>query len=312
MSEKKCESDSSCQSCKSSTKCSQDEKEAHEAELIEKKMGDIRYKFMVISGKGGVGKSSVAVNLAATLVNQGHTVGILDADIHGPNIPKMLGAEDQRPLAAENDGILPIAISDDLRVMSIAFFLQQNQDAVIWRGPLKHSLLKQFLGEVHWGKLDYLIIDLPPGTGDEALSTAHLIKNVDGAVVVTTPQDVALLDSRKSITFCRELKVPLIGVIENMSGMICPHCKKEIDLFKTGGGERIAGEMKVPFLGRIPLEPQIVISTDDGQPFVAAHPASKVAEAFTAVAEEWKKHLAGRIAPDKDIERRAQGAQIVS
>jgi len=263
MSKEKCESDSSCQTCSDASKCSQAEKEAHDKKIVEKKMRDIRYKFMVISGKGGVGKSSVAVNLAATLAKQGYAVGILDADIHGPNIPKMLGVEDQRPMAAE-DGMLPIAVSDNLRVMSMAFFLRQTQDAVIWRGPLKHSLLKQFLGEVHWGKLDYLIIDLPPGTGDEALSTAHLIQNVNGALVVTTPQDVALLDSRKSITFCREIKVPLIGVVENMSGMVCPHCNKKIDLFKTGGGERIADEMNVPFLGRIPLDPQMVICTDAG------------------------------------------------
>ena len=156
---------------------------------------------------------------------------------------------------------------------------------------MKHSLLKQFLGEVSWGILDYLIIDLPPGTGDEALSTAHLIKNVNGAVVVTTPQDVALLDSRKSITFCREIKVPLMGVVENMSGMVCPYCHKEINLFKKGGGERIAKEMNVPFLGRIPLEPKIVLSTDDGKPFVVSNPDSCVTQAFHNVAENWTKLL---------------------
>ena len=290
MSKDKCESDSSCQTCSDASKCSQAEKEAHDQALIEKRMGDIKYKFMVISGKGGVGKSSVAVNLAAMLASQGHEVGILDADIHGPNIPKMLGVEDRKPMAAE-DGMLPIAVSDNLRVISMAFFLRQTQDAVIWRGPLKHSLLKQFLGEVHWGKLDYLIVDLPPGTGDEALSTAHLIQNVNGALVVTTPQDVALLDSRKSITFCREVKVPLIGVVENMSGMVCPHCNKEINLFKTGGGERIAGEMKVPFLGRVPLDPEMVISNDDGKPFVTNHPESLVTRAFADVVENWKRCL---------------------
>ena len=293
MSKENCERDTSCSTCSDASKCSQAEKEAHDKKLIEKKMENVKYKFMVISGKGGVGKSSVAVNLAVTLANQGYEVGILDADIHGPNIPKMLGVEDRKPMAAE-DGMLPIAISDNLRVISIAFFLQQTQDAVIWRGPLKHSLLKQFLGEVHWGKLDYLIVDLPPGTGDEALSTAHLIQNVNGALVVTTPQDVALLDSRKSITFCREIKVPLIGVVENMSGMVCPHCNKEIGLFKTGGGERIAGEMNVAFLGRVPLDPEMVISTDDGKPFVTNYPEAKVTEAFADVVENWKKCLEGR------------------
>ncbi len=291
MGEDKCGSDGGCGTCGESAQCSQAEKEAHEAALIEKRMADIKYKFMVISGKGGVGKSSVSVNLAATLAGQGHAVGILDADIHGPNIPKMLGVEGHRPLADEADGIRPVAVSDKLQVMSIAFFLQQSRDAVICRGPLRHGVLEQFLGEVSWGKWDYLIIDLPPGTGDEALSTAHLIKNVDGAVVVTTPQEVALLDSRKSISFCREIKVPRIGVVENMSGMVCPHCREEIDLFKTGGGEQIAREMKVPFLGRVPLDPQMVVCTDEGRPFVMTHPDSPAAAAFSAVAGEWEKRL---------------------
>ena len=294
MKEEKCRSDNSCQSCSDATKCSQAEKEAHEAELIENKMNDIKYKFMVISGKGGVGKSSVSVNLAATLAAQGYKVGLLDADIHGPNIPKMLGIEDRKPLAADAEGILPIAVSDNLRVMSIGFFLQNTDDAVIWRGPMKHGVLKQFLGEVNWGSLDYLIIDLPPGTGDEALSTAHLIKNVNGALVVTTPQDVALLDSSKSITFCREIKIPIIGVVENMSGMTCPHCHKTIDLFKVGGGEKIAAQMKVAFLGRIPLEPEMVISTDSGEPYVAKSPDSAVAKAFRDVADNWIDRLQGK------------------
>jgi len=293
MSNDTCEKDSSCSTCGDSESCSQAQKEAHDQELIEKKMGKIKYKFVVLSGKGGVGKSSVAVNLAASLAQKGHKVGIVDADIHGPNIPKMLGVEEEKPLAAE-EGILPIPITDNLRVMSIGFFLRQREDAVIWRGPLKHSLLKQFFGEVQWGDLDYLIVDMPPGTGDEALSTAHLLKELNGAVIVTTPQDVALLDSRKSITFCRELKLPLIGVVENMSGMVCPHCGKEIDLFKTGGGERIAQEMKVPFLGRIPLDPEMVICTDDGKPFVLTHPESGAAVSFGKIAENWQKRLDGK------------------
>jgi ATP-binding protein involved in chromosome partitioning len=287
-----CESNTGCSSCSSSTGCDQNQKEAKEQEMLKKRMADIRHKFLVISGKGGVGKSSVAVNLAATLAAQGNKVGILDADIHGPNIPKMLGVDDQKPLSGD-DGVMPIAVTDNLRVMSIAFFLNSTEDAVIWRGPMKHSLIKQFLGEVVWGKLDYLIIDLPPGTGDEALSVSHVLKEVDGAVVVTTPQDVALLDSRKSITFCREIKIPCIGVVENMSGLYCPHCNEMIDLFKSGGGERIAQEMKVPFLGRIPLDPEMVMSTDDGEAYVTRNTESKVAEAFNAIAEAWKKRLDG-------------------
>lgn len=293
MSKKTCDSDATCQTCDSAEKCSQAEKEAHEQQLIEKNMEKVRHIFMVLSGKGGVGKSSVAVNLAATLNAMGYVVGILDADIHGPNVPKMLGVELDRPRVT-NEGMHPVLTPENLRVMSIGFFLRQEDDAIIWRGPLKHSLLKQFFGEVHWGELDYLIMDLPPGTGDEALSIAHLIKKkVEGAMIVTTPQDVALLDSRKSVNFCKELKIPLIGVVENMSGMTCPHCQKEIDLFKVGGGETIAANMKIPFLGSIPLDPQMVICTDNGRPFVDIYPESKVSSAFKSIAEKWIQMLEG-------------------
>jgi Mrp family chromosome partitioning ATPase len=195
---------------------------------------------------------------------------------------------------------MPIPTKTGVKVISIAFLLRNKDDAVIWRGPLKHSIIKQFLGEVFWGVLDYLIIDLPPGTGDEALSTAHLIKNVDGAVIVTTPQDVALLDARKSVTFCRQIDIPLVGVVENMSGLICPHCEKQIDLFKTGGGEKAALEMKIPFLGRIPLDPGIVLSTDNGVPFVANNGNSTVAEAFRRISQEWRQLLAAN--PSKGAE----------
>jgi Mrp family chromosome partitioning ATPase len=294
MAKDRCDSDANCQSCDSANTCSADEKERHAQQRIDTTLKTIRHTFMVLSGKGGVGKSSVAVNLAATLAGKGSRVGILDADVHGPNIPKMLGVERKKPLAAMGpvDGILPIEAAHNLHVMSIGFFLNNEEDAVIWRGPMKHGLMKQFLGEVHWGDLDYLIIDLPPGTGDEALSIAHLIKKVEGAVIVTTPQDVALLDSKKSITFCRELKIPLIGVVENMSGMLCPHCNKEIALFKVGGGEHIAKKMKVPFLGRVPLDPAMVICTDEGKPFVTAHPESMAAQAFANIARQWVELLA--------------------
>ena len=289
MSQKTCDKSTTCQSCNSAGTCSAEEKERHAQQQIENTFKNIRRSFMVLSGKGGVGKSSVSVNLAATLAAQGSSVGILDADIHGPNIPKMLGVDDRRPTAAMGpvDGILPIEAGGRLRVMSIGFFLNKEEDAIIWRGPMKHGLMKQFLGEVRWGSLDYLIIDLPPGTGDEALSIAHLIKRIDGALIVTTPQDVALLDSKKSISFCRELKIPRIGVIENMSGMLCPHCGKEINLFKVGGGEKIAKKMKVPFLGRVPLDPAMVLCTDEGKPFVVAHPDSPATEAFRTIARQW-------------------------
>jgi len=290
MKEDNCKKDTSCDECKQADKCSHEEKEAHEQKLLEKNMEGVRFKFLVLSGKGGVGKSTVSVNLATTLSTEGAGVGILDADIHGPNIPKMLGIESVKPFISSG-GFIPVAAAHEIRVMSIGFLLRSKDDAVIWRGPLKHGLLKQFLGEMLWGDLDYLIFDLPPGTGDEALSISHLLKRVDGAIVVTTPQDVSLLDSRKSITFCQRLNIPLIGVIENMSGMVCPHCQKEIDLFKKGGGEKAAREMGVAFLGRIPLDPGMVDSTDKGRPFVSSHPQSQVAEAFRNIANNWRNLL---------------------
>lgn len=291
MSDSKCDSGSGCQSCGSSSACSQEDKQRREQELIAGAMKNIGKKFMVLSGKGGVGKSSVAVNLAAMLAGRGKKVGILDADMHGPNIPKMFGLDEDRPAADPGRGLLPVCAADNLHVMSVGFFLKSEEHAVVWRGPMKHGVMKQFLGEVNWGALDYLIIDLPPGTGDEALSLVHLIGAVDGAVIVTTPQDVALLDSKKSISFCKELKIPLIGVVENMSGMLCPHCGKTIDLFKTGGGETIARKMKVPFLGRVPLDPAMVLCGDEGKPFVTQHPASPAAAAFAGIADAWENLL---------------------
>jgi Mrp family chromosome partitioning ATPase len=189
---------------------------------------------------------------------------------------------------------MPINALHNLEVMSIAFLLKSKDDAVIWRGPLKHQIIGQFLGDVYWGDLDYLLVDLPPGTGDEALSVAHLIKNVDGAIIVTTPQDVALLDSRKAITFARHLKLPLMGIVENMSGFNCPHCHQPIDLFKKGGGEKAAREMLVPFLGRIPLEPEIVIRGDSGVPLAASDEYPEITRAFEEICTKWQELLEGR------------------
>jgi Mrp family chromosome partitioning ATPase len=292
MSSEKCDQSSNCQTCNQTGTCSEEEKGSHEQARLAATMALVKHKFIVLSGKGGVGKSSVAINLAVTLAKEGFTVGILDADIHGPNIPMMMGVEKKR-LVGNQDGLMPIKTESGVMVMSIAFFLRNKDDAIIWRGPLKHGLIKQFLGEVFWGSLDYLIIDLPPGTGDEALSTAHLIKDVDGAVIVTTPQEVALLDSRKSITFCRQLQIPLIGVVENMNGFTCPHCNQSIDIFKVGGGEKAAKEMGVPFLGRIPLDPDMVMSSDNGIPFVHKYPESTAAKEFQKIAQSWRLLLEG-------------------
>jgi len=240
-------------------------------EKINQRMDKIKHKLIIISGKGGVGKSMVAVNLAYGLLFQGKTVGILDIDIHGPSLAKMMGIEDRKLKVSDNEVIEPIAISPHLKVVTIASLLKDSDTPVIWRGPLKMKLISQFLGDVNWGELDYLVIDSPPGTGDEPLSIVQLVPGLSGAIIVTTPQEIALLDSRKSVNFVKSLKVSMIGIIENMSGLVCPHCGKEIDLFKTGGGEKAAAQLKVAFLGRIPIEPAIVDSTDQGRPFIQTY-----------------------------------------
>jgi len=252
---------------------------------LKEHMFRINHKLIVISGKGGVGKSTVAVNLAYGLAAKGNKVGLLDVDIHGPNIAKMLGIEDKR-LIGSDLGIEPIEVLPDLKAVSLALLFEDRDQPIIWRGPLKMITIKQFLADVNWGELDFLIVDSPPGTGDEPLSVCQLIPDLGGAIIVTTPQDVAVLDSRKSVLFAKELKVPIVGVIENMSGFICPHCGKEIDLFGMGGGERAAADLKVPFLGRIPVESEMVKSGDSGKPFLSA---SKISPAATVMDNIVKK-----------------------
>ncbi|WP_340819197.1 Mrp/NBP35 family ATP-binding protein [Methanolobus sp. WCC4] len=238
-------------------------KKAEEPKLI-RNMRAIQKKIMVMSGKGGVGKSTVAANLAARLAERGHKVGLLDADIHGPSIPKMFGIEDERPTVDEN-GIVPISVTENLSVMSVALLLEDKDAPVIWRGPAKMAAIKQFLEDVSWGKLEYLIVDLPPGTGDEPLSIAQLIEKMEGAVVVTTPQDVALVSVRKSIKFAEILKVPVIGIVENMSGIVCPHCDETIDIFGKGGVEKAAADFNVPVIGELPMDPKVAEIEDSGK-----------------------------------------------
>ncbi len=265
---------------------------AEEERKIARNMKRIKHKIAVMSGKGGVGKSTVSVNLAMALAMKGKRVGILDMDIHGPNVPKMLGIEGHR-LEAVEGGIGPVLVEPGIKVISMAFLLENPDTPVIWRGPLKYSAMKQFLGDVVWGDLDYLIIDLPPGTGDEHMNVAQLLPESEGAVIVTTPQEVALLDSRKSVKFAETLKMPVIGIVENMSGLICPHCGKKIDLFKSGGGEKAAKEMGIKFLGKIPLEPKIVEDSDAGIPFVVENPDSRSTKAFNEIAENVLKIVEG-------------------
>jgi Mrp family chromosome partitioning ATPase len=257
---------------------------------IVENLNRIKHKIVVMSGKGGVGKSTVATNLALSLALHNGEVGLLDVDIHGPNIPKMLGIENER-VTGDEKGIFPIDVQPHLKVMSMAFLLSSKDTPVIWRGPVKMGAIRQFLGEVQWGDLDYLIIDMPPGTGDEPLSIAQLIPDSDGAIIVTTPQDVALLDSRKAVTFARTLNMPILGIIENMSGMACPHCNKRIELFKSGGGYKAALEMQVPFLGKVSIDPQIVETGDSGKPFVLKYSKSDSAKAFKEIVDKIEKFV---------------------
>lgn len=271
-----------CDTC-GDTQCSASQRQKDESpeefterRKLQSRLCRIRHKIVVLSGKGGVGKSTVAVNLAMTLMMAGKRVGLLDIDIHGPSVPTMLGLEGVT-LQGSEDGLLPIEV-EGLKVMSLGFLLANPDDAVIWRGPLKMGVIKQFLKDVAWGDLDYLIIDSPPGTGDEPLSVCQLIGTLDGAVVVTTPQKVATVDVRKSITFCRQLHLPVLGVVENMSGFVCPRCGEVSQILPSGGGRRIATDMGVPFLGAIPLDPSIAEAGDTGRAYVRHYAATPTAE----------------------------------
>ena len=242
--------------------------ESEYGENYRKNMENIKYKLIVTSGKGGVGKSTIAVNLGYSLAMRGFATGLLDADIHGPTIPKLLGIENETLTTIENR-LIPVEVNKNLHVVSVGFLIESPDNPIIWRGPLKMQLLSQFISLVNWGKLDYLIIDLPPGTGDEPLSIAQLIPDANGVVIVTTPQEVALVSVRKNINFARALNLPVIGIIENMSGFICPHCKKPVEIFKSGGADKASRDFKVPLLGKIMLDVNIVEHSERGKPFVA-------------------------------------------
>ncbi len=258
---------------------------------VEKNLKKIKNRLLVFSGKGGVGKSTVSANLALALSRLSKEVGLLDVDIHGPNLALMLGVDGKR-LDVSSAGIKPVLVNDHLKLVSMSFVLQDPDLPVIWRGPMKMKAIQQFLGDVEWGELDWLIIDSPPGTGDEPLSVAQLIP-ATSAVVVTTPQEVSLLDSRKAVAFARRLNLKVLGIIENMSGLICPHCHKNIDLFKEGGGERAAWELGVPFLGKIPIEPEIVTYGDEGKPFVLEKPESPAGRAFDKIVKNILQAFSG-------------------
>ncbi|MGB1697293.1 MAG: P-loop NTPase [Thermoplasmatota archaeon] len=272
-------------------------------------MKRIKHKFIVASGKGGVGKSTVASNLAAVLAAQGHTVGLLDMDLTGPNIPTMFGIKESGVKESEEGGLIPIAVNENLRVMSMQFLLPEGDQAVVWRGPIKMQVIGQFLGDVAWGDMDYLIVDLPPGSSDEPLSVAQNIPDADGMILVTTPQEVAVGDVRKSVNFANKLQMPVLGVIENMSGLMVeghtdPGATVELDtgvetvqatadgdgkfsvnlqIFEMGGGEAMAKAMNVPFLGRIPMDLRVNRAGDAGSPIAVAESDSPAKTAIAGI-----------------------------
>ena len=242
-------------------------------ELVEANLSSVMQKLIVLSGKGGVGKTAMSVNMAVTLADSGHKVCILDTDIHGPNVLRLLNLQGRMP-DVKGNRIIPLPFSDNLSVVSSAFMLASEDSPLIWRGPLKVAAIQQFLANVEWGELDYLVVDSPPGTGDEPLTVAQLVPQPVSAVLVTTPQLVAIDDVRKAVGFCNRVNLPIAGIIENMSGMSCPHCGGQIDLYKRGGARTAAAEAGVPFLGEVPFDPGMVVTSDKGVPFVREFPDS--------------------------------------
>ena len=275
---------SSCSS-NSNSQESQQAALAQQDNAITSSLGKIKNKILVMSGKGGVGKSTVSVNLALSLAHKGHSVGLMDVDIHGPDVVRMLNLKGTiEPPASPEALVSPLKYNDNLKVVSLEFMMKDRDEAIIWRGPLKIQAIRQFVADFDWGELDYLIVDAPPGTGDEPLSIAQTIPNVK-AIVVTTPQKVALADVRKSINFCKSVQVEIIGVVENMSGFVCPHCNETVDVFKSGGGEQIAREFDLALLGTVPMDPKVVVAGDDGEPYLSSKAESPAVTAFSEIVE---------------------------
>ena len=283
----------SCSSCSSASSCASAGHPGGEGciesamnkqdEMIARRLERIRHKIFVMSGKGGVGKSSVTVNVAAALAHRGFKVGIMDVDIHGPSVPNLLGLPSGIDMNEDN-ALVPSRYNGNLSVISMDSLLQDRNTAILWRGPKKTAAIRQFLSDVAWGDLDFLFIDSPPGTGDEHMTVLKLIPDAL-CVAVTTPQEISLADVRKAINFLHHAEGKLLGVVENMSGLVCPHCHTEIDLFKKGGGKELAARYGVPFLGEIPLDPVTVVSADRGVPVVFLDQESAAKEAFLKVAD---------------------------
>lgn len=258
-------------------------------EMIKSNLARIKNKILVMSGKGGVGKSSVSANLAVTLAEKGFKVGLMDVDLHGPSIAQVMGLEGLLDIS-EDQKLIPVSKGDNLKVVSMQSLMQDKDQAVIWRGPAKGSMIQQFIGIVDWGDLDFLVIDAPPGTGDEPLTVVQTIPEAK-AVVVTTPQEVALADVRKSLNFCNTVKLDTLGVVENMGPLKCPCCNHEIELFKNGGGKKMADDMGINFLGSIPFDPEVVRACDAGTPIVTEQKESP----FTKALEKIASNIVGQL-----------------
>jgi ATP-binding protein involved in chromosome partitioning len=265
------------------------EKASQEQMNLRDAMAKIKHKIAIISGKGGVGKSTVTVNLAAAFAAMGKSVGVLDADIHGPSVPRLLGLEGQQ-VKVTSSGVFPVDGPLGMKVMSIDFFLPE-QAPTIWRGPLKMRAIRQFLADVMWGELDFLFIDLPPGTGDEPLSIAQLLPDIDGVVIVTMPSELSSSIVKKAITFAERLNMPVIGVVENMSGFVCPHCGERTEIFQSGGGKKMAQEMGVAFLGSIPIDPKVGVDSDKGTPFVVSNEQSAASKTFMEIVKNVDEYV---------------------
>ena len=271
------------------------EKKIQDETHLKENLARIKHKLLVISGKGGVGKSTIAVNLAYGLAFSGKKVGILDIDIHGPSIAKMLGIEGKTlGLSKISNRPMPVKVHDNLYAMTIATLIQDEDAPVIWRGPLKMIVIKQFLQDIQWPELDYLIVDSPPGTGDEPLSIVQILKKVDGSVIVSTPQDVAILDARKTIKFSEKLSVPVLGIIENMSGFTCPHCGKKIEIFQGKGTIKAANDFNIDILGKIPIDNKIVKTSDAGRPYIYDYNSLPAAKEMKNIVNKIIKKVEGK------------------
>lgn len=294
--EKDGECSGACTSCPADTQCGNDNE--REMRLQQHRLAEtsaqIEHKILVLSGKGGVGKSTVSANLAwAFALRDNNWVGLLDADLHGPTIPLMMGLLGERVLP-QNNKLLPVTVMSTLKVMSMGFLIEDPTTPVIWRGAIRANAIKQLITDVDWGHLNYLVVDLPPGTGDEALTVGQAFPEADGAIVVTTPQEASLEDCRKAINFIRQMNMPVLGVIENMSGFVCPHCQHETDIFSSGGGEQMAREMDVPFLGRVPLVAEVAAMGDAGRPLVGSDAPPVIRDAFKGIVGKLLEELKGK------------------